>query len=87
MRSPFSAPLLIGISLAGLIGVHSTRADDPLPVGSAVAEVLGTTPDYHGSFLYSRPMQSGPANPLYPQPTGFHATLVGFSPSTFHALR
>ena len=35
MRSPFSAPLLIGISLAGLLGVHSTRADDPLPVGSA----------------------------------------------------
>ena len=32
---------------------------------------------YHASFLYSGPMQCGPANPLYPQPTGFRASMVG----------
>lgn len=33
---------------------------------------------YHSSFLYSGPMQCGPANPLYPQATGYRATMVGF---------
>lgn len=34
---------------------------------------------YHGSFLYFGPMQCGPANLLYPQPTGFRATMVGMA--------
>ncbi len=33
---------------------------------------------YHGGFLYNGPMQCGPANLLYPEPTGYRATMVGF---------
>lgn len=33
---------------------------------------------YHGTFIYSGPMQVGPANLLYAQPTGYRSTMVGF---------
>ena len=33
---------------------------------------------YHGTFLYNGPIQCGPANLLYPEPTGYKATMVGF---------
>ncbi|MBN1489106.1 MAG: hypothetical protein JXA69_04245, partial [Phycisphaerae bacterium] len=33
---------------------------------------------YHGSTVYNAPMQYGPMNLLHPEPTGFHATMVGF---------
>ena len=32
---------------------------------------------YDGRVLYMGPQQMGPANPLYAQPTGFRATMVG----------
>ncbi|GMU22119.1 MAG: hypothetical protein AMXMBFR13_22070 [Phycisphaerae bacterium] len=32
---------------------------------------------YDGTVVYAGPQQWGPANPLYPEPTGYHATMVG----------
>lgn len=55
----------------------STAADDALAAWAAFSEGFSEFP-YHGSFLYSGPMQVGPANLLYPQPTGYQATMVGF---------
>ncbi|MBK9139354.1 MAG: hypothetical protein IPM17_11435 [Verrucomicrobia bacterium] len=33
---------------------------------------------YHGSVVYSAPLQTGPANPLWTEPTGYAASMVGF---------
>jgi hypothetical protein len=33
---------------------------------------------YHPGLLYDGPQHMGPANLLYPQPTGYRATMVGF---------
>lgn len=33
---------------------------------------------YHIGVVYNAPLQLGPANPLWLQPTGYHATMVGF---------
>jgi hypothetical protein len=33
---------------------------------------------FHVSVLYASPCQMGPGNLLYPEPTGYHATMVGF---------
>ncbi len=33
---------------------------------------------YHGSVVYRCPVQYGPSNLLYPSPTGYSATMVGF---------
>ena len=33
---------------------------------------------FHGGFVYQGPIQCGPANLLYPRPTGYGATMVGF---------
>jgi len=33
---------------------------------------------FHAGFVYQGPMQCGPANLLYPEPTGYKATMVGF---------
>lgn len=33
---------------------------------------------YHGGLVYNAPMQYGPANPLWFEPTGYRATMVGF---------
>ena len=33
---------------------------------------------FNQSSLYSAPLQTGPANPLWGEPTGYHATMVGF---------
>lgn len=33
---------------------------------------------YHASVVYRCPLQAGPANPLYPFPTGYPSTMVGF---------
>jgi hypothetical protein len=33
---------------------------------------------FHGSLVYNAPMQYGPANLLWGQPTGYAATMVGF---------
>ena len=32
---------------------------------------------YHGGTVYSAPLQVGPANPLWPKPTGYAACMVG----------
>jgi len=33
---------------------------------------------FHGGLVYSAPMQVGPANPLWSNPTGYAASMVGF---------
>ncbi len=33
---------------------------------------------FHGGYVYHGPTQWGPANPLYWEPTGYRATMVGF---------
>jgi hypothetical protein len=33
---------------------------------------------FHGGVVYNAPMQVGPANPLWGEPTGYRATMVGF---------
>lgn len=33
---------------------------------------------FHGQFVYRGPAQYGPANLLYPKPTGYRSTMVGF---------
>jgi hypothetical protein len=33
---------------------------------------------FHGGLVYNAPMQLGPANLLWGEPTGYHATMVGF---------
>jgi hypothetical protein len=33
---------------------------------------------FHVGYVYAGPSQVGPANLLYPEPTGYHATMVGF---------
>lgn len=43
---------------------------------SAFSEAFRDFP-YHGNVLYLGPQQMGPANPLYAESTGFHATMVG----------
>ena len=42
---------------------------------------------YHGSVLYQCPVQTGPANLLYPAATGYHATMVGFPYDDLEAWR
>ncbi len=54
---------------------------------NAVAEILEawskfsdafTEYPHHIVYLYNGPTQKGPANPLYPDPTGYRASMVGF---------
>ncbi|HSW45750.1 MAG TPA: hypothetical protein VLM89_09275 [Phycisphaerae bacterium] len=33
---------------------------------------------YHGSTLYNAPLQAGPSNLLWSEPTGYNSTMVGF---------
>ncbi|NLC55755.1 MAG: hypothetical protein GX774_02830, partial [Armatimonadetes bacterium] len=42
---------------------------------------------YHGGLVYTAPMQVGPANPLWLQPTGYRATMVGFPYDDLDAWR
>jgi hypothetical protein len=42
---------------------------------------------FHGSLVYSAPMQVGPANPLWSEPTGYHASMVGFPYDDLDAWR
>lgn len=44
---------------------------------NAFSEAFSEYP-YHGGTLYSAPQQMGPANPLWAEPTGYAATMVGF---------
>ena len=54
---------------------------------NAVAEILEawskfsdafTEYPYHIVYLYHGPTQCGPGNPLYPEPTGYRSSMVGF---------
>jgi len=42
---------------------------------------------YHGGLLYSGPQHMGPANLLYSEPTGYHASMVGFPYDDLDAWR
>ncbi len=33
---------------------------------------------FHGGLVYNAPMQFGPSNLLWSEPTGYHATMIGF---------
>src|SRR5689334_10242610 len=42
---------------------------------------------YHGGLVYNAPMQYGPANLLWAEPTGYRATMVGFPYDDLDAWR
>jgi hypothetical protein len=42
---------------------------------------------FHIRVLYQSPVQVGPANPLYPSPTGYHATMTGIAYDDLQAWR
>jgi hypothetical protein len=42
---------------------------------------------YHGGLLYNGPQQLGPANLLWGEPTGYHATMTGFPYDDLEAWR
>ncbi len=42
---------------------------------------------FDGGLVYNGPMQVGPANPLWGEPTGYHATMVGFPYDDLEAWR
>ncbi len=42
---------------------------------------------YHGGLVYSAPLQLGPANLLWAEPTGYRATMVGFPYDDLEAWR
>jgi hypothetical protein len=44
---------------------------------TAFSNAFGEYP-YHGSVVYTCPVQFGPSNLLYPKPTGYAATMIGF---------
>lgn len=46
-------------------------------VWSLFSEAFGEFP-YDGGVVYNAPMQYGPSNLLWAEPTGYHATMVGF---------
>jgi len=52
-------------------------AADVLRAWSLFSEAFREYP-FHGGFVYRGPVQRGPANLLYPAPTGYRATMVGF---------
>ena len=42
---------------------------------------------FHGGLVYNAPMQVGPANPLWAEPTGYRASMVGFPYDDLDAWR
>ena len=54
-----------------------TAAADVLRAWSKFSTAFTEYP-FHGGFVYNGPIQCGPANLLYPKPTGYGATMVGF---------
>jgi len=42
---------------------------------------------YNGGVVYNAPLQMGPANPLWAEPTGYHATMVGIPYDDLDAWR
>jgi hypothetical protein len=56
-------------------GLNATP--DVLAAWSQFSTVFAEYP-FHAGFVYNGPVQCGPANLLYPKPTGYRATMVGF---------
>ena len=54
----------------------STAVPDVLRAWQQFSEAFAEFP-FHVTYLYAGPSQLGPANLLYAQPTGYHATMVG----------
>ena len=52
-------------------------ADDAMKAWLAFSRAFAEFP-FHVGYLYAGPSQVGPANLLYAEPTGYHATMVGF---------
>ncbi len=52
-------------------------AADVLAAWSRFSTAFAEYP-FHTGFVYRGPVQRGPANLLYPEPTGYRATMVGF---------
>jgi hypothetical protein len=55
----------------------SGAAPDVLAAWSKFSTAFTEYP-FHAGFVYNGPVQCGPANLLYPEPTGYKATMVGF---------
>jgi hypothetical protein len=55
----------------------SDAAPDVLAAWSKFSTAFTEYP-FHTGFVYNGPVQCGPANLLYPEPTGYKATMVGF---------
>ncbi|MCX5643447.1 MAG: hypothetical protein NTZ17_01995 [Phycisphaerae bacterium] len=55
----------------------SNAAPDVLKAWSKFSMAFAEYP-FHAGLLYDGPMQCGPANLLYPEPTKYRATMVGF---------
>ena len=56
-------------------GMHA--AEDALNAWGKFSSAFSEYP-FHISFVYCGPAQYGPSNLLYPQPTGYKATMIGF---------
>jgi len=54
-----------------------SAAPDVLAAWSKFSTAFTEYP-FHAGFVYQGPVQCGPANLLYPEPTGYKATMVGF---------
>jgi hypothetical protein len=52
-------------------------AGDAMAAWSQFSNAFSEYP-FDAGYLYRGPTQCGPANLLYPEPTGYHATMVGF---------
>jgi hypothetical protein len=64
----------------------SDAAGDVLQAWSKFSTAFAEYP-FHAGLLYDGPMQCGPANLLYPEPTKYHATMVGFPYDDLDAWR
>jgi hypothetical protein len=52
-------------------------SEDMLGAWAKFSDAFAEYP-FDGGYLYRGPTQYGPANPLYPEPTGYSSTMVGF---------
>ncbi len=64
----------------------SNAAPNVLAAWSKFSTAFAEYP-FHAGLLYQGPMQCGPANLLYPEPTKYHATMVGFPYDDLDAWR
>ncbi|MBM3882648.1 MAG: hypothetical protein FJ387_23485 [Verrucomicrobia bacterium] len=69
----------VGVALLNVATRRFGKALAPVVVQAwrALSAAFGEFP-YHGGVVYNAPMQYGPANLLWGEPTGYRATMVGF---------